>query len=96
MIRLFVAAAIAATLCTSSLFAAEANKALAGGQSAGAVTQGPLSSGKPAGIRQAQDMDSTSWWVIGLGAAAIGGVIALTSDDKGGSMPPAQPVATST
>jgi hypothetical protein len=80
MNRVFAPMALAAILASSSLWAAETNPP---------AKSVPLQAGKPAGVKAAQALDSTSWWVLGLGAAGVAGVIALTSDDNGGSMPPA-------
>jgi hypothetical protein len=55
--RTFVAATVAATLIATSALAA--------------VTS-PLPSGKPAGVKKAQEADNTVWWVVGLGAVAAG------------------------
>jgi len=56
--RTFVAATVAATLIATSALAA--------------VTVSPLPSGKPAGVKKAQEADNTVWWVVGLGAVAAG------------------------
>jgi uncharacterized membrane protein len=56
--RTFVAATLAATLIATSAFAA--------------VTVSPLPSGKPAGLKKAQDADNTVFWVVGLGFVAAG------------------------
>ena len=63
--RNVVAATLAATLFVTSALAA--------------TDLGPLPAGKPAGVKQAQDamVDSTLWWIVGLGVIAAGiGVIA--------------------
>jgi len=88
MIRVFIAAALAATMFTSGLMAAETSKPV--GQN------GPLQAGKPAGVKAAQAEDATTWWVIGLGAAGIAGVVALTSGESEGAMQQAQIPVTST
>jgi hypothetical protein len=56
--RTFVAATVVATMIATSALAA--------------VTVSPLPSGKPAGVKKAQDTDNTVWWVVGLGAVAAG------------------------
>ena len=56
--RTFVAATVAATLIATSALAA--------------VNVSPLPSGKPAGVKKAQDTDNTVWWVVGLGVVAAG------------------------
>jgi hypothetical protein len=59
LMRTFVAATVAATLIATSALAA--------------ATVTSLPSGKPAGVKKAQDSDNnTVWWVVGLGAVAAG------------------------
>ena len=65
--RIFIAAALSSTLIASAALAADV---------------GPLASGKPAGVKQAQEMGTTAWVLIGTGVvAAI--AIAVASDSNG-------------
>jgi hypothetical protein len=57
--RNFVAAAMVATMVTTSALAA--------------ADPSVLPPGKPAGVQHAQDMnDNTIWWLVGLGVVAAG------------------------
>ena len=70
--RAFVAAALAATLFTSSAFAAD--------------TTGPLEAGKPAGVKNAQLETGGVLLVVGiLAAAGAIAAIASTTQGKGGT-----------
>ena len=70
--RAFVAAALAATLFTSSAFAADAT--------------GPLEAGKPAGVKNAQLETGGVLLVVGiLAAAGAIAAIASTTQGKGGT-----------
>ena len=63
--RVLIAATIAASLVATNLLAAEAT----------APTNAPLAPGKAAGVKKAQDADTTSLlWILG-GAAAIGFIV---------------------
>ena len=53
--RSFIAVALSTTLIASTALAAEV---------------GPLAAGKPAGVKQAQTMDTTTWVLIGTGVVA--------------------------
>jgi hypothetical protein len=66
--RTFIAVALSSTLIASAALAADV---------------GPLASGKPAGVKQAQmEMSTTTWVLIGTGViAAI--AIAVASDSNG-------------
>ena len=65
--RIFIAAALSSTLIVSAALAADV---------------GPLASGKPAGVKQAQEVGTTGWVLIGAGVvAAI--AIAVASDSNG-------------
>ena len=65
--RIFIAAALSSTLIASAALAADV---------------GPLASGKPAGVKQAQEVGTTGWVLIGVGVvAAI--AIAVASDSNG-------------
>lgn len=66
--RNLVAAALSVTLMASSAFAA------------GEV--GPLTPGKPAGVKQAQEVDTTALLVIG-GIVAVGAIIGITQASDG-------------
>ena len=64
--RIFIAAALSSTLIASAALAADV---------------GPLASGKPAGVKQAQEVGTTGWVLIGAGVvAAI--AIAVASDSN--------------
>ena len=77
--RLFIAATVAASFFATNLLAAE--------------TAAPLPTGKPAGVKKAQDADtSTLWWVLG-GAVAVGAIAAAASG--GNSAPVTTPPTTS-
>ena len=77
-----IAAVLAATLAVTPLFAAENSP--------------PLSPGKPAGVKKAQDADNnTLWWVLG-GAAAAGIIAAAASGGSSYTAPAAVTTATST
>ena len=68
--RNLVAAVMAASLVASSALAAPAT--------------GPLAAGKPAGVKQAQDMnDSTVWYIVGLGVVAAGVAIVASGNSNG-------------
>jgi hypothetical protein len=59
--RILISLALAASMATSSAFAAD--------------TAGPLAAGKPAGVHDAQSIGTTGWVLIGVGvlsAIAIG------------------------
>lgn len=45
----------------------------------------PLSPGKPAGVRKAQDQDNTVLYIVGLGVVAAGIAIAVSDNDNGTS-----------
>jgi hypothetical protein len=62
--RLFLSAALATALFASSAFAEDAGA--------------PLSPGKPAGVKQAQDQDNTLIILVGVGLIA-GGIAILAS-----------------
>jgi opacity protein-like surface antigen len=65
--RTFIALALSSTLIASAALAADV---------------GPLASGKPAGVKQAQEVGTTGWVLIGAGVvAAI--AIAVASDSNG-------------
>jgi hypothetical protein len=63
------AIAVAAAFLATSAFAAESD--------------GPLTPGKPAGVRQAQYADNTALYVVGIGILAAG--IAIAASSGGGS-----------
>ena len=66
--RSFIAVALSTTLIASTALAAEV---------------GPLAAGKPAGVKQAQTMDTTTWVLIGTGVvAAIAIGVASGSNGK--------------
>jgi hypothetical protein len=67
--KIFVTAALAASLIATNLYAAEA------------VSPAPLPAGKPAGVQKAQLEDSSFWWIAGGVFAA--GIIAVAA--SGGS-----------
>jgi hypothetical protein len=81
IMRIFIAAMVAASLFATNLFAADAT--------------GPLAPGKPAGVKSAQDAedDHTILW-LAVGAGALAGLIALTT--KGSSSAPAAAAAATT
>ena len=68
--RTIGSAILAATMIVSSAFAAT-------------DSTGPLTAGKPAGVKNAQAQDNTMWWVLGAGII-IGG-IALVASGSGDS-----------
>jgi hypothetical protein len=63
-------------------------------QSALAAPRTALAPGKPAGIKQAQDEDTTPLLVFGAAAVGIG--IALAVSDNGTSATPSAPTTTTT
>ena len=65
--RIFIAAALSSTLIVSAALAADV---------------GPLASGKPAGVKQAQEVGTTGWVLIGVGVVAAV-AIAVASDSNG-------------
>jgi hypothetical protein len=65
--KILVTAALAASLVATNLYAADATA--------------PLASGKPAGVKQAQDVGDNFWWIAG-GIFAVG-IIAVAA--TGGS-----------
>ena len=73
--RTIGSAILAATMIVSSAFAAT-------------DSTGPLTAGKPAGVKKAQSTDNTVWYVLGGGVAA-GGIILVASgsgdSNNGGS-----------
>ena len=69
--------------------------ALAPGLPAFAAPDAALSPGKPAGIKKAQDQDSTTPLLV-FGAAAIGIGIALAVADDGDASTPTPPATTTT
>jgi di/tricarboxylate transporter len=75
--RLFVAATLAVSLFASNLLAAEAVS--------------PLAAGKPAGVKKAQDVDDTDWWLAG-GVIAVA-VIAVAASGNGSSSVSSSPVS---
>lgn len=76
--RILIASALSMTLLVSGAMAAG--------------TSGPLAPGKPAGVRQAQDTDTTALVVIG-GIVAAGVAIGLATSSSGN---PGGPVALTT
>jgi hypothetical protein len=75
--KVLITAALAASLIATNLYAADATA--------------PLASGKPAGVKKAQDTGGDFWWIAGgIFVAAIIGVAA-----SGSSNGPAAPTATS-
>ena len=65
--RIFIAAALSSTLIATAALAADV---------------GPLASGKPAGVKQAQEMGTTAWVLIGTGVV-VAIAIAVASDSNG-------------
>ena len=79
--RILISLALAASLATSSAFAAD--------------TAGPLAAGKPAGVHHAQSIGTTGWVLIGAGvltAIAIG----VASGSNGSPLQPSPPIAVTT
>ena len=77
--RTMIAVALATSLVSSAVLAAEV---------------GPLSPGKPAGVKQAE-LSSTSWVLIGTGAlAAI--AIGVASSSNGSPVAATPPIAVTT
>jgi hypothetical protein len=81
LMRILIAAALAASLFTTNLFAGE--------------TVGPLAPGKAAGVKQAQETDHTILW-IALGGVALAGVLAMASNGKGSTSAAAPAAAVTT
>jgi hypothetical protein len=80
--RTFIAIALSTTLLASTAFAADV---------------GPLATGKPAGVKQAQDMNigTTGWVLLGVGVAtAIG--IGVASSSNGSPLNGPQNIAVTT
>jgi hypothetical protein len=80
--RTFIAIALSTTLLASSAFAGDV---------------GPLATGKPAGVKQAQDMNigTTGWVLIGVGvvtAIAVG----VASSSNGSPVNASQNIAVTT
>jgi uncharacterized membrane protein len=67
--RLLIAATVAASLFATNLLAAEL---------------GPLPAGQPAGVKKADAVDDTLWWIIGA-AVAIGVIAAVASGGSSSS-----------
>jgi hypothetical protein len=65
--RIFIAAALSSTLIASAALAADV---------------GPLASGKPAGVKQAQGVGTTGWVLIGTGVI-VAIAVAVASDSNG-------------
>ena len=76
--KLLVTAALAASLIATNLYAADATA--------------PLASGKPAGVKQAQDMGGDFWWIAGGVFIAAIVIVAATGSSNG----PAAPVVAAT
>jgi nitric oxide reductase large subunit len=78
--RTFIAVALSSTLLASAALAADV---------------GPLAAGRPAGVKQAQTMDTTTWVLIGTGVvAAI--AIGVASGSNGSPLSGPQNVAITT
>ena len=78
--RTFIALALSSTLLASAALAADT---------------GSLAPGKPAGIKQAQDMSSNTWVLLGIGAVtAI--AIGVASSSNGSPVNQAPPLAVTT
>lgn len=79
--RIIGAALLASSLIVSSAYAATDANA-------------PLTAGKPAGVKQAQEMDNTLLLVLGVGVVAAG--IALVASGNGHTAPSAVTTTTTT
>jgi hypothetical protein len=76
--KLLMTAALAASLITTNLYAADATA--------------PLAPGKAAGVHKAQDAsDDTLWWL--LGGAAVVAIIAVAASSGGNSSTPTAAVS---
>jgi hypothetical protein len=81
--RVLIAAAVAATMFTTNLLAAESE------------TLAPLAPGKAAGLQKAQSEDNDIWWWA-LGGAAVAGIVILATNSGGSSSPAGGTTTTST
>jgi hypothetical protein len=78
--RTLIALALSTTLIASTAFAADV---------------GPLSAGKPAGVKQAQ-LGTTGWVLIGVGVLVTVAAVAASSGGNGGVVQPSPQLAVTT